>query len=503
MSNKPIKTVLTFCCIGIATLLGSSVLLSFQSPDASIASSSYSVQVADMPLDKSEDPEYIYRALAESRGMFEQGLRLVRDGHQDRGKKVLESAQDRLFEGLRKCADISSCDIEVFFDAIAELRQMRQLTYAQDASENVDLKSKNRVVENALNDFAQQPDSGIQPPASQILFRGKDLRELIELNDPIKASLNDWLTWMRPQLMETYENYQYLRDKIAPIYEEAGLPEALLFGVIATETGGKVHAVSSAGATGLMQFMQGTGKKYGLTMKDGFDMRLDPIEATRANVAYMNDQLEILNQNLEKALAAYNGGENRLRRLDRKFRGVDFWDSRFYNALPNETRKYVPRILAAAWLFLHPQDYNLQFKSFPTDTITLTLQQETSLDQLSICLGQSENQRNGWFRTLRNLNPELEYNDPIAAGESLIVPSLLKQDYEKNCLGGELVARARELHEARFPEIIVYTVVKGDSLIKISKRFNCSVTTIASLNNLRAPKYVIRIGQNLKIPSYP
>jgi len=350
--------------------------------------------------------------------------------------------------------------------------------------------------------FSAQSTSS-ENTASQTMLRGKDLRELIELNEPIKAALNDWLTWLRPQLMDSFENYQYLRDTIAPIYEEAGLPEALLFGLIATETGGKVHAVSSAGATGLMQFMQSTGKRYGLTVKDGFDLRLDPVEATKANVAYLNDQLEILNQDLEKALAAYNGGENRLRRLDRKFKGIDFWDSRFYNSLPNETRDYVPRLLAAAWLFLHPQDYNLEFESFPTENGTLTLKKDTALDQLSICLGQVQNQRNGWFRTLRNLNPKFEYQDTIKAGEKIVVPLILMEAYEKNCLEGKLVEHARELHEARFPEIITYTVVRGDSLIKIANRFNCSFNEIAAINNLRGPRYLIRTGQKLKIPVYP
>jgi membrane-bound lytic murein transglycosylase D len=364
-------------------------------------------------------------------------------------------------------------------------------------SKSLDEETGNR--ENG--EIPSSPEStASNPSGSQSLLRGKDLRELIELNEPVKAAMNDWMTWLRPQLMDSYENYQYLRDQIAPFYEEAGLPEALLFALIATETGGKVHAVSSAGAVGLFQFMSGTGKRYGLTVENGFDMRLDPVEATKASIAFLNEQMETLNQNLEKALAAYNSGGNRLQRLNRKFKGVDFWDSRFYNSLPSETRMYVPRILAAAWLFLHTEDYNLQFGSFQTETIPLTLKRDTALDQLSICLGQAQDQRDGWFRTLRNLNPRLEYQDEIKAGQEIQIPTILKEAYQKNCLEGDLLERARELHEARFPELIIYTVVKGDSLIRIANRFGCSTQEIAVLNNLRAPRYIIRIGQKLKIP---
>jgi membrane-bound lytic murein transglycosylase D len=229
-------------------------------------------------------------------------------------------------------------------------------------------------------------------------------------------------------------------------------------------------------------------------------MRLDPVEATRANVAFLNEQMEQMNQDLEKTLAAYNGGENRLQRLNRRLRGVGFWDSRFYNSLPEETRIYVPRILAAAWLFLHPEDYNLQFGSFPTETRLLTVKRDTALDQLSICLGQTHNQRDGWFRTLRNLNPRLEPDDPIKAGESITIPTILVQDYEQNCLEGALFQRALELHEAKFPELIIHRAVKGDSLIRIAERYNCSVQEIAAVNNLRGPEYLILVGQELKIP---
>jgi membrane-bound lytic murein transglycosylase D len=336
---------------------------------------------------------------------------------------------------------------------------------------------------------------------SESVFRGKDLRELISLNEPVQAALNDWLTYMRPTLMEAYENYQYLRGKVAPIYQEAELPEALLFAIVATETGGKVHAYSRAGAAGLLQFMRQTGRRYGLTVKNGFDMRLDPVASTKANVSYLNEQLGELDYSLEKTLAAYNGGENRIRRLDRRLKGVDFWDSKFYNSLPRETREYVPRILAAAWLFLHPEDYNLQFPQYHIDTTTLTVRRDTSLDELCVCFGQEQDKVDGWFRVLRNLNPRLNPEDLIEAGDNIEIPSILTEAYERNCLEGELLKRARQLHDARYPEMTIYTVVAGDTLGKIAARNRCTTQSeLATINNLRAPRYLIRIGQHLKIP---
>ncbi|TMB21433.1 MAG: lytic transglycosylase domain-containing protein, partial [Deltaproteobacteria bacterium] len=124
----------------------------------------------------------------------------------------------------------------------------------------------------------QASTTGPAPTASaESPRRGLQLEDAIPLNGPVKRALNDWLTWNRPQLADAYENYLFLREQIAPIYEKANLPEALLFAVMAQETGAKVHSYSSAGAAGPLQFMPTTGRRYGLGSVDGFDMRLDPV----------------------------------------------------------------------------------------------------------------------------------------------------------------------------------------------------------------------------------
>src|SRR5690606_3014186 len=172
------------------------------------------------------------------------------------------------------------------------------------------------------------------------LLNGKDLAKVIELNEPVKAALEEWLTWMRPQLLDAWENYQYMRHLMFPAYERSGLPEALLFGIMAKESAGKVHAVSRAGAAGPMQFMPSTGARFGLNRGGAFDLRFDPAESARASAEYLNERFAELNHNLALALAAYNGGEGRLARLSE--RGArDFWSPQVFNSLPPETREYV------------------------------------------------------------------------------------------------------------------------------------------------------------------
>ena len=81
-----------------------------------------------------------------------------------------------------------------------------------------------------------------------------------------------------------------------------------------------------------------TGRRYGLSVQDGFDPRFDPAAATRANGAYINDHLRIFNNDLELVLGAYNGGEGRMQRLSNKG-AKRFWDPAVFNRLPPEERR--------------------------------------------------------------------------------------------------------------------------------------------------------------------
>jgi len=131
---------------------------------------------------------------------------------------------------------------------------------------------------------------------------------------------------------------------VQSILRENGLPASLM-AVVAVESGFNAAALSPKGARGLWQLMPETARRYGLAVEPGRDDRLDPVKSTHAAARYMKD-LYAQFQDWPLTLAAYNAGENRVERaLDR--RGTaDFWTLSRLAALPEETRRYVPAVLA-------------------------------------------------------------------------------------------------------------------------------------------------------------
>ena len=359
----------------------------------------------------------------------------------------------------------------------------------------------------------------------KLLGTGK-LELLIKYNEPLQAAIANWLTVNRGFFMDSWENYHYMRYLMAPEYEKAGLPEALLFGMMTKESGGKVHSVSKAGAAGPLQFMPATGRRFGLDAGPGYDMRYDPQFAARANAQYMNERFEELNRSLEMAIAGYNGGEGRARRIYGE-RGGDFWQENVYTEWPAETRDYVPAVLAAAWLYLHGNEYGLTYPKLDYSPGSLPLQRATTINELTICLGNPHNQ-SGWFRVLRNLNPHYEPTQYLPQGTVLRAPKKLVASYQANCLGGPRSEQAKMLTQARKapvfyrppPAVIAdaavvtedapeteapekhngkYIVKPGETLMMITRTFDCDLSRLIKVNDLSPPNYVIQPGQEIKL----
>lgn len=452
----------------------------------------------------------LYSQLDQASKGYETALQQSRAGDLQASQQTLTQSLDRLKLAAAQCGNTAGCDPQRFFSVFDHLLRLKDGDFSggQDLDSDVDASQASLAA--GKTGAASLP----QAQRSVTLLHGQKLSELIAMNGPVKAALEMWLTQWRPQLMDAYVNYQYMRYEMWPQYKQADLPEALLFGIMAKESGGKVHAVSRSGAAGPLQFMYATGLRFGLNNENGFDMRFDPAAAARANAAYLNEQLRIFNNNLELTIGAYNGGEGRMRRLVGDDTSVSFYDPRIYNQLSQETRDYVPSVLAAAWLFLHPDSYNLRFPRINGAPGSILLKRPASLSELTVCLGSADGMEEGWFRTLRNLNPRLDPQVTQPVGTPLQVPKPLEQTYAARCVDGPWPILAQDLHRAVVPVVPQvsepshapaargerrYRVRRGDTLVSIVRRLHCSsVQEIVQLNRLR--QHRIAVGQVLKLP---
>jgi len=454
----------------------------------------------------------LYGQLDQASKGYETALQQAREGNSEASDKTLVAALDQLKVAAAHCGNTPGCDPQRFFSVFDRLLRLKDGSFF--AGDDTD------APDNAPEGSSSGKTGAASLPQAQrsvTLLSGQKLSELIAMNGPVKAALEMWLTQWRSNLVDTWVNYQFMRYEMWPQYEKADLPEALLFGIMAKESGGKVHAVSRSGAAGPLQFMYATGMRFGLTSDSGFDTRFDPAQSARANAAYLDEQLEAFNNNLELSLGAYNGGEGRMRRMVGTDTAVSFYDPKIYNQLSQETREYVPAVLAAAWLFLHPDSYNLRFPKINGAPGSVTLKRPASISELTVCLGSAGGMNDGWFRTLRNLNPRLDPQVTQPIGSTMVLPKQLEKAYATRCVDGPWPILANDLHTAVIPVVTpvaptpaptssrssrttTHKVKRGETLTSIVRKHGCSsVEEVTKLNGMR--NHHLKIGETIRLPS--
>jgi membrane-bound lytic murein transglycosylase D len=287
----------------------------------------------------------------------------------------------------------------------------------------------------------------------------------------------------RDFFLASYRRSGKYRPFIVEALREAGLPEELSW-LPLIESGFKTNAYSRKRALGMWQFIKSTGYKFGLKGTQYIDERMDPEKSTLAAIAYL-EELHSIFGDWMTALAAYNYGEGRVlnRIKSQRINYLDnFWD--FYESLPRETGRYVPRFLAVLNILDDPEAHGFTLPEVdePIETEKVDIHKQVQLKTVASRLDID-------YRLLRDLNPELRQQ--LTPSD----PYLLRVPKGK---GEILLAKLDEIPVYR-PAYRTHTVRRGESLSVIAERYGSSVRAIMNANNLRNKHYV-RINQKLKIP---
>ncbi len=234
-------------------------------------------------------------------------------------------------------------------------------------------------------------------------------------------------------------------------------------------------AHSKAGASGMWQMMPSTASGLRLSISWWNDERRDVIKSTHAALTY----LSYLKKNLgswEYAIAAYDAGEGRIRRLLKKHpQGVSVWDL----PLPQETQRYLVKIFAARAIILDPNAYQVNLHHVPAKPYfaTIKTRNHIDIDALAHDLHVSEKD----FRALNASHRRLST--------------------EKNKLTDFYVpithySHAKKLLDSpRNSNHLIYKVKPNDSLHSIAKKLGCTTQFIKKVNHLK--KDIVTVGQQI------
>jgi membrane-bound lytic murein transglycosylase D len=186
----------------------------------------------------------------------------------------------------------------------------------------------------------------------------------------------------------------------------------------------KPAALSHAAAKGIWQFIPSTGRRFGLDQNEWLDRRSSPEDSTRAAARYLKWLHNYFAGDWLLAMAAYNSGEGNVSRAIARSGYADFWEIHRLGFLPNETRNYVPAILAVIIVAHNQKHYN--FDVMPEPALKYDLAQIPSQTDLDIvaefCNTSSEH--------IRELNPELKRGTTPPWAHPLRIPSGSKQNFD-------------------------------------------------------------------------
>lgn len=279
-----------------------------------------------------------------------------------------------------------------------------------------------------------------------------------------------------------------------PFFEQTlkqnGMPDDLKY-VAIVESALLPHAGSSKGAMGYWQFIKPTGARYGLTIDNFVDERRNMFLATPAAARYFRKLYGDFNSWTLSA-AAYNMGEAGLRqRID------DQGCRDFYHlSLPQETERYIFRIVAVKYIFTHLRELGFHFEPsdyYPPregDRVALELKEAVHIRLVAKAAGT-------WFKTIKDLNPELRGSYVTAGTRMLLLPKGAGPGFLQRLQPLLTETGAMPGSGEKF-EDIVYVVKPGDALYMIADKYGVSLTDLMKWNDLRSDR-AIRSGMKLRI----
>lgn len=360
----------------------------------------------------------------------------------------------------------------------------------------------------------------------------------IVLNDKVQNFLKYFQTEGRDIFSEWLSRSGKYIPMMKEILEMKSMPPDLVY-LAMIESGFNMRARSNKGAVGPWQFIEPTAKRYGLRVDSWVDERMDAQKSTEAAADYLHDLYDMF-ESWDLAAAGYNAGEDRVKSAIDRFKISDFWEISEYT-LPEETRDYVPKLIAALIIAKDPEKYGftqIQYQK-PEPFEKAAVPGQRSLRDISRISGIK-------YERLSELNPSLikgytppgdayEINVPVgykaiveakhdeiqSSGEAPVKMAksnstrykvghkdTIRRTATKNITRNSKIAKtatpngsvhssSKSNQKPDTKSIVSYRVRKGDTIWDIATKYDVSVSDIKKWNNLKSSR--LSAGNRLKI----
>ena len=291
--------------------------------------------------------------------------------------------------------------------------------------------------------------------------------------------------WDRPQVILWLKRTRRYLPYIDEMLKKNGMPSDLKYIAIA-ESALRPHANSQKGALGFWQFMEQTGRHYGLSINKSVDERRSIFASTQAAITYFKELYKILGS-WTLVAAGFNMGGGGLVADIREQGTKDY----YCLYLPLETQRYIFRVISAKLIVSNPKKYGFDLSAedyYPPlefDQVEINCSRVTHLRVIA------EAART-YFKVIKDLNPELRGYVLTEGRHKILVPK---------GSGRGFTSRLQSLlnQPAITPREFTYIVKEGDTLSSIAEQFDVTPATIATRNRL-ANTFPLRVNTKLMIP---
>lgn len=331
--------------------------------------------------------------------------------------------------------------------------------------------------------------SGQSPaaPPADLWQRIRNGFAMPELDTPLVAQKRKFYLERPDYLQRMFDRGSRYLYHIVEEVERRGMPTELAL-LPFVESAMNPVALSSAQAAGLWQFIPSTGKQYDLSQNWWADNRRDVVKSTEAALQYLQTIYEMHGKDWFLALASYNWGEGAVGRAIRSNKARGKPTDYLSLSMPNETRHYVPKLIALKQIVLEARELGITLPELPNRPYFVTVQKTRPID-----LKLAANFANMTVDDFVALNPA--HNRPvIAASESNVLK--LPADRVEGFL--EAVAR-HEADEKVFATWQPYTLKAGETLEDVARKGNVSLAELRRANSI-APTVKVLGGTRILAP---